>query len=611
MVGVLYQCCKAALSYFSLRSELPPEIKKIDLINCADLPRPKKLKPKAEIRLCDENLRANLRQKEPKAIKGFQAVYGFNTEYYAPLAFASNQHNEEQALYARVLANTIEPKPNELAACLDWCKREMRSLFPRMFSIQSIPFPVYIMRSNASRSVKAILRRTYEELQSAGLDENSHLSPKQLASFTTRSSFVKVENNLYQSPMGVNDKAPRLIQGATPQFICLVGPWVMACQDLLKRRWNIKNMMCFTSGISSEKLADYVENADGPIIEDDLGKFDCSIRKPWCEFEVWLCKKFGAPRAVLDLMWANIKTHGYTHHGWFYKCAGTRKSGDPYTSLMNSIINGLSHLYLYCKWTGKSVRDASSSIKMLLQGDDNLLRHRECVVFPWQEGMATLGFDSAAQYRSNLEEAEFCSNRLYPVWRTETERGYVFGPKPGKVLAKLGYIINPPKNVRPAVMMRGVALGLQKNCNHIPPLKVVIDRILSLTSTVVVTEKEQRAVSLYQAKFNDHTIKMRHCYESNVEVDLAIYNQYYWDQRMQSDFTVTVNLLRLGEAYADPFADLLFDRDTSAPQRIFNKLSWSPKVTLPDKSSVPSAFLEEVGSKWYLKHCGMIDYQPK
>jgi len=529
----------------------------VSLVNCARLPKPKQLKPGASIELRDGDLRGNLRYKDPECIRGVQRVYGFDTESYAPTAFASNQHNEEQALYARVLADTIQPT-DDLDACLSWCKMNMRVLFPKMFSIKSVSFAEYISRSNASPSVKQILIQTMKGLESNGIDENSNLSKRELASFTTRSSFVKVENNLYNSPLGRKDKAPRLIQGATPQFICLVGPWIMACQDLLKRRWGTNNNLCFTSGIPSEQLANFVDAATGPIVEDDLGKFDCSIRKQWCEFEVWLCRQFGAPRAVLLLMKANISTHGYTHHGWFYKCEGTRKSGDPYTSLMNSIINGLSHLYLYCKWTGRTVVEARKTIFMLLQGDDNLLRHSDDRVFPWQEGMAGLGFDSEATYRGSLEEAEFCSNRLY-----RTMSGYVFGPKPGKVLAKFGYIINPPSNVSMQSMMRGVALGLEKNCHFIPPIKVVIDRVLELTAG---------HTAYYQRGFQEHVLKVRERYSSTVEIELSLSDQYGWSTHMQCEFSKTVRSLELGDAYADAFADLLFDRDTSGPQRIFGSL---------------------------------------
>lgn len=428
-----------------------------------------------------------------------------------------------------------------------------------MHHVESVSFEEYLIRSNASPSVKRVLQKTYNSLKERGVDETTSFSKDELYRLTRRSSFVKVENNLYQSALGMKDKAPRLIQGATPEFICLIGPWIMALQDLLKRRWGLKNNLCFTSGLKAKETAEFIASKQGQILEDDLGKFDCSIREPWCEYEVWLCKNFGAPRAVLELMQANIKTHGNTHHGWKYSCLGTRKSGDPYTSLMNSVINGVSHLFLYCKWTGRTVLDAQKHIFMLLQGDDNLMRHSESTHFPWKKGMASLGFDSEAIYRSNLLKAEFCSNRLYHV-----DEGWIFGPKPGKVLAKFGYIINPPSNVSRESMMRGVALGLQSMCNHIPPIKLVIDRTLQLT---------EGHAAFYQRNFLEHVLKNDKMYDSNSAIEYGLYDQYYYHPGIHNSLEDTIKKINFGEPYNNPHIMLLLDRDTSGPQMIFSEMA--------------------------------------
>ncbi len=531
----------------------------VPLINSKDQPIPQQFKPGAKLWEGEGRTVAGLRALDPKIIRGSTGVYGFNTGKYGPIAFASNKHNEKQALVARVLADTHTPNA-ELDACITWCKTNFRKLFPKMRQIKSVDFETYLSRSNASPGVKQTLRRTKSQLDSEGFDENSFI-PRSLSKlWTTRSSFVKVENLLYQTILGKKDKAPRLIQGARPEFIVLVGPWIMAVQDLFKRRWNTKNNLCFTSGISSEKLASYITSGHGPIVEDDLGKFDCSIREPWCRLETWMCQKMGAPRAVLMLMHANIKTHGYTLHGWKYKCDGTRKSGDPYTSLMNSIINGLSHLYIYCTHLNLSVDQARSTLWMLVQGDDNLMRHLQNVEIPWQPRMEALGFDSEAVYRCSLTEAEFCSNRLYP-----TDIGWLFGPKPGKVLAKLGYIVTPPDGVHYKSLMRGVALGLRKICNFIPPIKCVIDRVLQLTEGFKAS---------YVRNWDEHVIKVGgdRLANSTIDTQVALSDTYHWTCEMQSKFEELVSNLELGDSYDDAYADLLFDRDTSGPQRIFNNL---------------------------------------
>jgi len=521
------------------------------LINCKEFPIPKEFKPGARLNFREPRI-PSIRSKGYAEQRGVQAIYGFDTGKYAPVAFASNAHNEKQALIARVLSETQEPDPEELTNCIHWCWENRRELFPRMRKIRSVPWSEYLRRSNASPSVKKTLSETKALLDAEGIDETSNLPKNVLFQWTTRSSFVKVENNLYESPLGVKDKAPRLIQGATPEFICLVGPWCMAAQDVLKRRWSIKNeFLCFTSGVRADAAARFAVAGRGRMLEDDLGKFDSSIRKPWCQLEVKLSRYWGAPNAVLALMKANIQTHGRTHHGWRYKCEGTRKSGDPYTSLFNSIINGLSHLYLYCKWTKQTVAQSKGRIRMLLQGDDNFLRHAERTQFPWKQGMASLGFESKAMYRSHTDDVEFCSMRLYT-----TREGYTFAPKPGKVLAKLGYIINPPKNVSRESMMRGVALGLWKSCAHIAPLRCVLDRVLELT---------EGSTAFYQRFWDEHVLRDSVEQTESPETFLLLEDQYEWSYRKQELMEETVSGLRFGQAYKDPLVDMLFDRDTSGP----------------------------------------------
>jgi len=537
-------------------------------VNCANLPDPKSFKKGAKLVLDERRLRPNLASKTPFTIKGKHVEMAFDTNGYRPTCFASNQHNEKQALKTRVLCATQEPtwysgplrkyeqRRSSIDDCIDWAKENHHHLFPKMHKIQSVSPKVYLERSNASPSVKRILKKTFERLAAEGITEFSALTRSQLYQYTQRSSFVKVENDLYSSPLGRKHKAPRLIQGATPEFICLVGPWIMALQDMMKRRWSTKNFMCFTSGVTAKAAAEFINGASGLWLEDDLGKFDATIRRAWCEYEVWLCRVMGAPRAVLELMRANIKTHGSTHHGWRYKCEGTRKSGDPYTSVMNSVINGISHVYLYCLWTGKTVEylKRTKEFRMLMQGDDNLLRHPEYTMFPWAEGMASLGFESEAIYRARRQNVEFCSSRLY-----ETTGGLTFGPKPGRVLSKLGYVINPPKGVSSKSVVRGIALGLKKTSYFLPPVQVVVDRLLQLT---------EGHVAWYERKqFEAFHPSVDECFQT-VDVMLNLNLNYDWDYGLQKKFSVKVEKMELGDAYS-PLSTLLFDRDCGGPQQIF------------------------------------------
>lgn len=210
---------------------------------------------------------------------------------------------------------------------------------------------------------------------------------------------------------------------------------------------------------------------------------------------------------------------------------------------------------------------------MLLQGDDNLMRHREVCQFPWQAEMAELGFDSEALYRKRLEEAEFCSSRLYKLGATNAGPEYVFGPKPGKVLAKFGYVVNPPKHVAPKALLRGVAIGLQRQCNHIAPIRAVIERVLDLT-------KGSSAVFL--RNHEEHMMKTRGHYHPTVDTMESLNEAYGWDYGLQAMLERDLQKMQLGDAWPSSISELLFDRDTAGVQGIFGSINAAGFKDLPE-----------------------------
>lgn len=480
-----------------------------------------------------------------------QYLYGVGSGGYRPVAYAPNYNNECVAVKARVLALTPHVDLDVMNECIRWLMDNAHRIFRGFWRVKSVTFEKYLERSNASGSVKRQLRRTMQELREAGVDENTPLSPEQLHKWTRRKSFVKVENNVYRTPAGKKPKACRLIQGATPEFICLVGPWVMAYQGVIKKHWGKDNFICFTSGVSNLEAAHVIDVDGWRILEDDVGAFDASVCTQLLSFEAWLMHMFGAPRAVLQLVRANIKTHGYTSKGIKYSRKGMRKSGDPYTSVGNSLLNGLLHLYIYHRLTGCTVYQARERVRMVVQGDDNLLRHVGGKL-DWRAWMAKLGFDAVAIYRDNIEDVEFCSNLLY-----KTRQGLVFSPKPGRVMAKLGYFINPPKKVTGPQLVRGTALGLYNACYHVLPLRVYLDRLLELTDGVVP----------HRVPIEDWKMRYVRCDLSQDCVTLE--RRYGWTNLCQEEFQRTVARMQLGQDILCPLFDLLCDRDTSGPKVMF------------------------------------------
>jgi len=291
---------------------------------------------KGKINLIQNNFKQKIQQ--------YQYSF-FKYKQYIPTAYASSWHNEKASLCARALKETPEVNLEEMQTFILWVKANYKYLFPKLKKRRAVSMEVYLKNTKASPMVKAIILKTHERLVREGITENTQLSRNELYQFTKRKAFIKSENNLYDTPEGYVNKPPRLIQGAQPEFIALVGPAFMSIQAEVKKIWSNKFPIFFTSGANNFETVQHIDVPEYKLFENDVSSYDASICKELCELEVWLAKKFGAKCAVLDLMRANINTHGVTNHGIKYSVKGTRKSGDPYTSLMNSILNGLMHAY--------------------------------------------------------------------------------------------------------------------------------------------------------------------------------------------------------------------------------------------------------------------------
>jgi len=177
----------------------------------------------------------------------------------------------------------------------------------------------------------------------------------------------------------------------------------------------------------------------------------------------------GAPCAVRQLIHANVKTHGKTRFDIRYSCPGGRKSGDPYTSLGNSIINGVMHLVAYMRIKNYTFDKAFRSMRMLVQGDDNVLFHTGPKV-EWKGTLAKLGFGAEAKYRDNLFDVGFCSGRFLPV-----KDGVILSPRPGRVLMKLGVFVTAGTN-KVEDLLGPACVGALYNLHHVPGVPALLGR---------------------------------------------------------------------------------------------------------------------------------------
>jgi len=489
-----------------------------------------------------------------KATSGKQEAY-FGTHQYRPVCYANTKENEEATLRARVVVAT--PKPNEKFMCdfITFVKKNILEILNyKVIKISPVSDAAYLERSNASPGVKRVLVKTYAWLKENNIDCWSKLPKNLVRKWVSRSLFLKKENLNYRTPYGVKVKAGRAIQGAPPEFICLVGPWIMALQDFFKGVWSKDNWLCFACGVSAWDAAGLL-NAMWQVVEDDISTFDSSVSPELCKLEVDIATIFGIPNAVLLLLRANQNTHGYTFHGAEYHLPGARKSGDPYTTLFNSILNALMHIYIVHVALGWSIKEIKRKCRMLVAGDDNALTIDTEVRIDFRHYMERLGFKSEAIFRT-IHTLEFCSCRVYYV-----DGRPCFGPMPGKVLSKLGFLNSPPTDVTVESMLKGIALGLRQTCYYIPPIRIVVDRLLVLCGDAIPFHKKEFS------KQEEWQMNFTSLYVPKFEPDVmcSLQNTYGWNVAMQKQFEKYFSSYTIGQKISCPSFNVLCDIDTAGP----------------------------------------------
>nr|AFE55713.1 RNA-dependent RNA polymerase [uncultured virus] len=226
---------------------------------------------------------------------------------------------------------------------------------------------------------------------------------------------VKVELSVNVTPGSEPTKAPRLIEGCTPEMTILTAPWYSALLGVLKKKWNQESPIFIAIGSDSKTVGDYIASPpDNWLIdEDDVSNWDSCVQK----YNLLVCKRvlrhFHAPSHVVEFFTRNFHKRGVTKSGIRYECPLRIGSGEAWTAVFNSIINAVDHIFIFCRRRHLTVAEASNQIKMVVTGDDNTLRYPSPRI-SWKDEMAQLGFKSTCKPVASLTSTEFCSSRVSP-----------------------------------------------------------------------------------------------------------------------------------------------------------------------------------------------------
>lgn len=293
-----------------------------------------------------------------------------------------------------------------------------------------------------------------------------------------RKTFIKVEKLLLHKFGSIQEKDPRVIQGAQDEFNIIVGPWIYAFSKLLAELWQDSHFLHYTSGRTAEQLGSWFNPEAVCYVENDFSRFDSSITRPLLELEIDIYRYFGMPNHISNLMKKSLYTVGYGRWGTKYEIDGTRHSGDPNTSCGNSMLNALLHAFWLVKHNNVPLLDLylnKSGIKMAVLGDDNLIISQTRVLNT--DGLDTFmmlyGLSAKPKIKFEHHDVEYCSGYFWP-----STIGYRYGPKPGRFLTKAGWFIDPNPKDNP---LRASMKSHERDVSSIPILREYVQTMLRLT----------------------------------------------------------------------------------------------------------------------------------
>lgn len=320
-------------------------------------------------------------------------------------------------------------------------------------------------------------------------------------------AFVKQENGIGHTVFGVDNsrKDPRLIQGRSGPVKVTTGPETLGIHKAFREALQGEDApVVYGPGMTAEDLGRWFTRSLAfltsklhvgsklVIIEDDAARWDMRVHPSALCFTAFiygfmlpLCTMFldvvRARGGKEGKRWgfSGLRRTAKTRNGISLQVEGTVQSGDGDTTCGNTLLHYCIVVRLMLHIYGVLKRAADYPLRSVVMGDDGVVM----AVVPSGCDVAKCVVDNGKYAGHKVEvtvrdayDVEFCSGRFYPVGL-----GHMFGPKPGRVLAKTFYSRVPYRGWKASAWVRGVCLGLESGCEFIPVLRTLIARMLELT----------------------------------------------------------------------------------------------------------------------------------
>ncbi len=312
---------------------------------------------------------------------------------------------------------------------------------------------------------------------------------------THRDIFTKTEKLMLSSERAIADKVVRAIQSVSAEANVLLGPSIKLIAERVKSMWapGADIGVVWASGLTANDVGQWFNDVceEHPFcnfVEGDYSAFDGSQQHLHFEIERMVYEYLGLPSHARHVFNAQSFTIGVTRKFFRISVRWTRKSGDPNTGLGNSIENALFWIKSAQKVrnlpmppprsglsNGHYIRDMR--LRLIVLGDD-MLQVDDCDMDTQavQEYQSRMGLQLKIKTVSP-QAASFCSGLFLPCQSVEDVPTHVLVPKPGTLLAKVGWSATHVDSDARDPWMRAVVNGLLPTTVAIPFIGQLLQQV--------------------------------------------------------------------------------------------------------------------------------------
>jgi hypothetical protein len=322
--------------------------------------------------------------------------------------------------------------------------------------MQETPEPKVGVWLNAQYCVNNIIAPTVPLVPLELEEFRAHLKPRQRPEFdrairtlafdertldkmdSRYKAFIKMEFS--KTMREAEGGKPRLIQTPKEARVKIeVGVWTIPASKHMARVWNANNRICYVSGMDCLTIGKiFSDFAPFACIECDGTTWDASVSVGARKCFRHYMTSCGAPPDVIKFLENCDKFTTTTRHGLEFKWLADTKSGDPDTSVSNSLYNGVVN-YTYFNTLPGLWQILILGDDMLAMLDKQAFEAYECVEHA--RVYVDHGFIPKIRISKEPTDCTFLSRRFWPVF-VDDSPSFVLGPMLGRSLRKLGYSPN-------------------------------------------------------------------------------------------------------------------------------------------------------------------------